>query len=1660
MEIKYWEGGLQAHEIKAIEKIKKAFSGSDKPKNKKPTSGSLRDQLQASSLSPMHSWRGYAGFSFVGSGREGEFDLLIVTHCIVLIIELKDWNNGTVTSTGDNWYKSKQRKGRSPVSVTKNKVYLIKDKLGKVKNQFHNKKVPWIDFLVIMTGNADFKKIKEQERQHTLSLDEFLELVDEQKFDHRFRPRGAKSLQKNIGLFDKILLGNETVPKPMVIDGYKAKELIFEHPKGAYSEHLAVSELSKQDAALLRVWQFDKLSSQNSKTPEGRLAIVSREYEVLQSIKHQDHDLYKHCLRSLTSIQKEEITSQYCEIYELPPAHMRFNEFIGKHCGEFATNDRLNLCKLLIAKFADLHELKIAHRDLGDHSIWIAPSKEVALSSFISAYHQPIGTVGDQRAELAVNDGLAPPGMETTKATTPFQMDVYSLGLLVWHILQAERLSPHSIETLHQQLADSEEWYVDAVKLALDGQSFKTAREFFGGLKSSEPASDENFDFDISELEPYQQSITLGRAYREEVDTLRESTGKEHYHSNHQFVKAWLNINPTADNPLLGNKVLHFCKQISKLKELAPPYIPYIRDFGLATRSNHLFLVTDLVEGCPWRDCEPAEEAKLAIIKELISVVMHLHGLKIAHGDLHPGNVYVDLEHASPKVYLIDIPDFSIDDEQPLNHKYSPENIDGCTAFERDNFAVMRMGGELLGLEWGEASAEYPLVAEAIQVELSDIEFGFKDLARFESAIESPVEDPIETIKIVLGKQFEPITILPDNGKLYVQIERGKNDPEEALITFLGIGGTVRLLYSSVSNEFVVGFPPRLHSVNNKDAEDSQLTLPVGLNIESGQLYDLKALSNRLLYCDELKRAVATALVENKPEPSDTSVISQQLEEAFENAEQREKPAEISITTRELWQAVLDTEAESHPFIEVVDEVFEPKDTSKDKNHPGQLVVPYNSESDTLEQFDKTDVIEAFQVYSEKEQSLGVVDLKQSAPNEVRLTKISHRAKALKEGDVIYLRTKQDKASYSKRKDALENLLHRAGRISELVDYFEPQCEISPTAYDVEVTDHDFARYDRQDEHGNPISLNQQQRSAFNSIIQSGPLSLLQGPPGTGKTEFIAAFVHYLVEKMGVKSILLVSQSHEAVNTAAERIRKHCHRLETPLEVVRFSNRERVVSTGLKDVYSNALITEKRELFTAEAEQRARALSKALGLQPEYLAALITLQLKVFKQIDEFATLLTEIQNPAVLKEDKEGLKKALQVLDSAIRQSLAEKYQLPLDRKQDLTEAKGKLLQRLAERYAIRPDEMKRATALARISNDLIDVLDGDSTNYDEFLARSRHLVTGTCVGIGQRHIGIHNNQYDWVIIDEAARSIASELAIAMQSGKRVLLVGDHKQLPPLYSEPHKKAIARKLGIATKDNDLDDLLLSDFARVFESPYGQQAGAQLLTQYRMAPAIGNLISHCFYQGKLINGDRQIPKIYGSVPATIERFVTWLDTSNLPNAKHQDDKGVSIYNRCEADQILILLKELSMNISFLGSLRKSIKGDEPGIGVICMYGEQKRLLRQKFKESVWAESFKSLVKIDTVDSYQGKENRIIIVSVTRFDKEMSRGFLRLPNRINVALSRAMDRLLIVGAADMWRGKNKDMPLGKVLDYIESKQNEQDYNIIAAQAHSKKGQRYHE
>lgn len=136
-----WDGGLQEQEVLAIDKIKAAFSANVSKPDKPVRGGSIGEQLQSYGFTGngMFPWKGYAGFRFVEAKKEGEFDLVIVTHCNVIIVELKDWNHQPVTARGDTWYKGDKNMGRSPVSVTRGKKFMLDNKLKRLANRFTNK---------------------------------------------------------------------------------------------------------------------------------------------------------------------------------------------------------------------------------------------------------------------------------------------------------------------------------------------------------------------------------------------------------------------------------------------------------------------------------------------------------------------------------------------------------------------------------------------------------------------------------------------------------------------------------------------------------------------------------------------------------------------------------------------------------------------------------------------------------------------------------------------------------------------------------------------------------------------------------------------------------------------------------------------------------------------------------------------------------------------------------------------------------------------------------------------------------------------------------------------------------------------------------------------------------------------------------------------------------------------------------------------------------------------------------------------------------------------------------------------------------------------------------------------------------------------------------
>jgi len=219
----------------------------------------------------------------------------------------------------------------------------------------------------------------------------------------------------------------------------------------------------------------------------------------------------------------------------------------------------------------------------------------------------------------------------------------------------------------------------------------------------------------------------------------------------------------------------------------------------------------------------------------------------------------------------------------------------------------------------------------------------------------------------------------------------------------------------------------------------------------------------------------------------------------------------------------------------------------------------------------------------------------------------------------------------------------------------------------------------------------------------------------------------------------------------------------------------------------------------------------------------------------------------------------------------------------------------------------------------------------------------------------------------------------------------------------------------------------------------------------MIDPIGKLVSECFYKDdgvQLNTGRGDSPEWFSGLPYPLNTPVTWLDSGSGVDATGEEEQRAGSYlNVHEAKLTMRLLQRLARPDT-INRLKSGANGALHPIGVITMYRGQKTLLEKELSKAEWAASIRSLIRIDTVDSYQGQENPFIILSLVRDNISKKQGFMVDPSRINVSLSRAQERLVVVGAARMWQSRNRADPLGKVLSFIEERCASGDNNYTIA------------
>ncbi|ANC88505.1 DEAD/DEAH box helicase [Sphingomonas sp. NIC1] len=500
------------------------------------------------------------------------------------------------------------------------------------------------------------------------------------------------------------------------------------------------------------------------------------------------------------------------------------------------------------------------------------------------------------------------------------------------------------------------------------------------------------------------------------------------------------------------------------------------------------------------------------------------------------------------------------------------------------------------------------------------------------------------------------------------------------------------------------------------------------------------------------------------------------------------------------------------------------------------------------------------------------------------------------------------------------------------------------------------------------------------------------------------------------RNVLLASQAHEAVNNAAEAVLKLFAKAGDVPSIIRIGA-EGVVSDRLLPFHVERVERLQKDRFRSEMRERLEAAALALGIAPEVAANLARIEMAVRPVAARIAELEAGTEDAARMASLRETV--ALQVEPLGLDPIVVS----DAPGSEMMTIVVTELLRRLP--HAERPgaDKVARFQSVASLARDFVGSVSTEHRSFETFLAGTRQIVAGTCVGLGRSTLGLTSTPFDLVVVDEAARCTASELAVPIQAGGWIVLVGDHEQLQPQHPGSVVEDVAGRMNVGEAE-----VARSDFERVFGTDYGRSAGHTLTRQYRMLPPIGRLVSNAFYGGRLEHG-RVDPVVNpAALPADLTKPLVWVDTVPLGRRGEQGtpNQRMSLSNVAEADAIVAMLKGWSECEPFNHWLASQTTHAH-AIGIICAYSAQRDLVRRKIALAPISQTLRDALKVDTIDSYQGKENPIVIVSLVRNNTAgpweegkptIRPGFLSRPNRINVATSRAMDRLVLVGSRGRW------------------------------------------
>jgi serine/threonine protein kinase len=1584
-----------------------------------------------SSLPPK--WYGFSNLEIaVGPGRGREIDVVIAVEDRIFLVDLKDWN-GIIESDSGHWLQNGNDHGASPVTKIIQNARDVGTLLSADLKKRKEFRCPLVQGLVLITGNADWSRIAATEKNSVRHIDDFVKKVANAKSrEDEFGPAGRVPLMENEwkDRLSKFFNAPNGVIKPgrRRFGRYVAAsdKATFEHPSKIYAEYDAVGENASLNFGTIRLWDFTKAEAKFL-TAEGRAEIAGREREVISYLRDRNESLETVLLTPQDEDPERGVS--YWEVYDRRQRLRRLADFSVAQSAILGRDAKIELGRQLLAKVAALHSTGAAHLDLGGHSVWLEAPSNVRLSHLMAAHYPGVNTLGASRFQF-LSCARLPETVYEEDPGDPRRRDVFLSGVCV-HFLLFGKYPPQDDDALVQ-------W-----DTATDAAGeFAALHDFFERSLSLDQSA--RYSDAAAALEAYNEATSEGRSTKEVVQGLERF--QREFRRQSQFFKAFpedisLRVSDRAevwvsgegedrsvvklwkraawgDQTREGSRILDFLERADDFRR--SPQAGCAPILSVCWLDDAIGLVQQYVDGpllseAVERRDEFFDDPRkgLSFVNELCSVVLALHDRGSAHGDLKPDNIVLSGEERRP--VLIDLVDFSASDEgDRLTPAYAPPT---GGRLERDRYAVTRIAEEILGAWLG--GKDGGGVRKAI-AECRDNVPANGTLLPLVEAVEAALAPSVSkstkrlSISILNGKGG---ALLPDEGRMYLRRYVGTG---QSVLGFF-LRGACEELRATFDRDGKVTSARRFDIDQTRIRQIARYEHPVDVEIfvESAGWNDVSALED---FVGTEEFLTAFAGMADAPSSEDLAADVETSKPAFDDIDD-EEIVESSVTAEDaaagpdvlvvaqppvdvsrLWQCLIDVERElTTEGVAQADSVYD----REKKRH----VVSFELEAGSFD-FNRNDTVGVERLDKGRWWRIGQLDLK-STPSRV-LIDATEAAKPsqpglVHDGQRLRFRSHFGEQSLKRRESAISKILANEARIPTLVDLFEGRID-APTALTHKV---DSAVVDSYD-------FNEAQRAAFEALLNVRPLGLLQGPPGTGKTTFIGALVHYALTQGLASNILVASQSHEAVNNVAEAVLKLFARTGEQPSILRVGN-EGVVSETLMPFHTDSLEQLYKDRFKAEFRERVRLVGAALGL-PHVLIDEIFFIETAMRPVLIRLSELEEVEEPE--KERVAGLRTTLakHLLHLGLSETLFDDMDINVDEcVDDLVEAAAA---RFARASRPSPAIVARLRAVVALGNDFVRSVSTAQRTFETFLAGTRQIVAGTCVGLGRDSLGLMATPFDLVIVDEAARCTASELAVPIQAGRWVVLVGDQAQLEPQHQSEVVKRVVKDAGVPVRE-----ILRSDFERLFESTYGRLGGRTLNEQYRMLPPIGAIVSEAFYGGILSPG-RQVPKIPPeSLPADLRKPITWFATDGLREMGHdkKEKTGSSRINDAEAKAIAALLKRFSKSSAFVAWATKQTEFEHV-VGVICMYAAQRDHVRKKIQALNIPEGFRRLVKVDTVDSYQGKENPVVIVSLVRNNadgpiengvKTIKPGFLSRPNRINVAVSRAMDRIVVVGAHERWR-----------------------------------------